>query len=200
MAVWVVELCWNYVLLCRVECGMLRLACCEHVGGVQQEQEQQSQKAKWKFLQKYWHKGAFFQDDADDARGTANTYQIFARDFSAPTGEDNFDKSQLPAVMQVCVGGAVGRGGGRGCAQPSRRCSTAARDAVRAHAPAAWQCHFPLLHQGRRALSGPVWQSETPSLSGSNGTMWLVWLGCSSSHAGSACPYTSSGPHFLLSL
>jgi hypothetical protein len=29
------------------------------------------QKAKWKYLQKYWHKGAFFQDNADDARGTA---------------------------------------------------------------------------------------------------------------------------------
>eukprot|EP00775_Hariotina_reticulata_P006170 gene6170-6408_t len=73
------------------------------------EQPQQSQKAKWKFLQKYWHQGAFFQNDADDARGTANTYQIFARDFSAPTGEDNFDKSQLPAVMQVKNFGRSGR-------------------------------------------------------------------------------------------
>lgn len=73
------------------------------------EQVQKPQKAKWKFLQKYWHKGAFFQSNPDDARGTAGTAEIFSRDFSAPTGEDNFDKTALPAVMQVKNFGRSGR-------------------------------------------------------------------------------------------
>lgn len=66
-----------------------------------QEPVPQKQKAKWRYLQKYWHKGAFFQNDADDTRGTAGASAIFTRDYSAPTGEDKFDKTQLPAVMQV---------------------------------------------------------------------------------------------------
>lgn len=69
-------------------------------------------KAKWRFLQKYWHKGAFFQEAPDDARGTAGTHEVFARDYSAPTGEDKFDKSLLPSVMQV---GGVGTVGGVWC-------------------------------------------------------------------------------------
>jgi hypothetical protein len=47
------------------------------------QEQSVKQKAKWKYLQKYWHKGAFFQDNADDARGTAGAvtgvacYSIF---------------------------------------------------------------------------------------------------------------------------
>ena len=58
-------------------------------------------KPQWGSLQKYWHKGAFFQEVADDVRGTAGGEGIFSRDFRGPTGEDRFDKSVLPAVMQV---------------------------------------------------------------------------------------------------
>ena len=43
-------------------------------------------------------------------RGTAGGEVIFNRDFSAPTGEDRFDKSVLPAVMQVRAGGGGGAG------------------------------------------------------------------------------------------
>ncbi|KAG2424810.1 hypothetical protein HXX76_014232 [Chlamydomonas incerta] len=68
-----------------------------------------SPKAKWNFLQKYWHKGAFFQETADDARGTTGVDDIFKRDFSAPTGMDKFDKSMLPKVMQVKNFGRAGR-------------------------------------------------------------------------------------------
>ncbi|KAG2488247.1 hypothetical protein HYH03_013237 [Edaphochlamys debaryana] len=66
-------------------------------------------KSKWNFLQKYWHKGAYFQESADDTRGTAGTDAIFTRDFSAPTGFDKFDKSVLPKVMQVKNFGRQGR-------------------------------------------------------------------------------------------
>ena len=52
-------------------------------------------------MQKYWHKGAYFQDQADEDGGTAGGYDIFKRDFSGPTGEDKFDKAALPKVMQV---------------------------------------------------------------------------------------------------
>ncbi|CAI0385116.1 unnamed protein product [Linum tenue] len=57
-------------------------------------------KQKWRFMQKYFHKGAFFQDEGDN---------VFKRDFSAPTGEDKMDKSILPKVMQVKHFGRSGR-------------------------------------------------------------------------------------------
>jgi microfibrillar-associated protein 1 len=69
------------------------------------------EKSKMKFLQKYWHKGAYFQEEGDDVRATAGGYDIFNRDYSAPTGEDRFDKESMPAVMQVKSGkwGKVGQ-------------------------------------------------------------------------------------------
>ncbi|KAI3988499.1 hypothetical protein MKX01_026313 [Papaver californicum] len=66
-------------------------------------------KPKWRFMQKYYHKGAFFQDDADDPAGTARADKIYTRDFSKPTGEDNMDKTILPKVMQVKHFGRSGR-------------------------------------------------------------------------------------------
>ena len=61
------------------------------------------EKKKWKFMQKYWHKGAYYQTGADDQFQEKNTDDIFRRDFSAPTGEDKFDKTILPKVMQVRI-------------------------------------------------------------------------------------------------
>uniref|UniRef100_M4DC82 Micro-fibrillar-associated protein 1 C-terminal domain-containing protein n=1 Tax=Brassica campestris TaxID=3711 RepID=M4DC82_BRACM len=66
-------------------------------------------KKKWNFMQKYYHKGAFFQADPDDEAGSVGTDGIFQRDFSAPTGEDRLDKSILPKVMQVKHFGRSGR-------------------------------------------------------------------------------------------
>jgi hypothetical protein len=62
-----------------------------------------------KFLQKYYHKGAFFQSSADDDRGTIGGDNIYRRDFTGATGEDKFDREALPAVMQVKNFGRAGR-------------------------------------------------------------------------------------------
>ncbi|XP_062202452.1 uncharacterized protein LOC133904856 [Phragmites australis] len=66
-------------------------------------------KQKWRFMQKYYHKGAFFQEGADDVIQSAGKDDIYRRDFSEPTGEDKMDKSILPKVMQVKHFGRSGR-------------------------------------------------------------------------------------------
>ncbi|WVZ76878.1 hypothetical protein U9M48_024800 [Paspalum notatum var. saurae] len=66
-------------------------------------------KQKWKFMQKYYHKGAFFQESVDDVIQSAGKDDIYSRDFSEPTGEDKMDKSILPKVMQVKHFGRSGR-------------------------------------------------------------------------------------------
>ena len=60
------------------------------------------EKKKMKYLQKYYHAGAFYRsfDDTD----IASKY-----DFTAPTLEDKVDKSILPSVMQVKNFGKSGR-------------------------------------------------------------------------------------------
>ena len=75
------------------------------------EAQQARDKAKWSLMQKYYHKGAFFQDAADDKFGTVGTFDIYKRDFGAATGEDKgYDRSLLPKAMQVRKG-VFGRAG-----------------------------------------------------------------------------------------
>ena len=59
-----------------------------------------STKGKFKFMQKYYHKGSFFMEKEE---------KIYKRDFSSATLEDHFDKTVLPKVMQVKHFGRSGR-------------------------------------------------------------------------------------------
>jgi microfibrillar-associated protein 1 len=59
-------------------------------------------KASWRFLQKYYHRGAFFQTEAEYKGEEAPLVgEATRRDVSGATGEDRFDRSALPEVMQV---------------------------------------------------------------------------------------------------
>lgn len=51
------------------------------------------EKVAYKFMQRFYHKGAFFQGDQE-------TNPLFGRDYNMPVGEDKMDKSVLPAVLQ----------------------------------------------------------------------------------------------------
>lgn len=61
--------------------------------------------ARGKLGQKYYHRGAFFQEEEDDAsvrgRGAGVREAVSSRDADAPTGADRFDRSLLPEVMRV---------------------------------------------------------------------------------------------------
>ena len=53
------------------------------------------------FMQKYYHKGAFFQSVSDHKLAKEEKVEeIYKKDYSAPTGEDKYNKAVLPKVMQ----------------------------------------------------------------------------------------------------
>jgi len=75
-----------------------------HAKRIAKQKANEKDKPKMAFMQKYYHKGAFFQESADDAFGTAGPDEIYKRDFTAPTELERGDKTLLPAAMQVRKG------------------------------------------------------------------------------------------------
>ena len=61
------------------------------------------EKRKWKFLQKYHHKGSYFMDEDSirEAESKEGKKDVRKREGDGAVGEDLFDKSMLPKVMQV---------------------------------------------------------------------------------------------------
>ncbi|GJZ75762.1 microfibrillar-associated protein 1-like protein [Tanacetum coccineum] len=55
-------------------------------------------KQKRKYMQRYYHRGAFFQDKPDDTAGTTGADGILQRDYSAPTGEDKMDRTSYSVI------------------------------------------------------------------------------------------------------
>jgi microfibrillar-associated protein 1 len=65
---------------------------------VDNDASKSSTKSSYRYLQKYYHKGAFFQETL--APGVMKE-DIYNRDFNEATGEDRMDRTVLPDVMQV---------------------------------------------------------------------------------------------------
>jgi microfibrillar-associated protein 1 len=65
----------------------------------------QSEKKKWKFLQKFYHKGVFYMDSSSVGAES----DVRKKDYSEPTLEDRIDKEKLPQIMQVKNFGKKGR-------------------------------------------------------------------------------------------
>eukprot|EP01062_Namystynia_karyoxenos_P069887 TRINITY_DN65306_c0_g1_i1.p2 TRINITY_DN65306_c0_g1~~TRINITY_DN65306_c0_g1_i1.p2 ORF type:complete len:531 (+),score=211.31 TRINITY_DN65306_c0_g1_i1:92-1594(+) len=65
------------------------------------------EKVKWNYMQKYYHKGAYFMDTAEKG---LEQVELHRRDIGHAVGADKFDKSQLPKAMQV-RGGDFGKKG-----------------------------------------------------------------------------------------
>merc|ERR1719181_2295042 len=51
---------------------------------------------QFNFMQKYYHRGTFFQDKA-----VSGEEPLYLRDYHEPLAEEKFDKSLLPKAMQV---------------------------------------------------------------------------------------------------
>ena len=84
-----------------------------HVGKeeTQEEAVERKQKVGYKLMQRYYHRGAFYQagdgetGDADLAESAKQLRDTLAqRDFNMPTAQDKQDYSLLPGVLQRRAG------------------------------------------------------------------------------------------------
>jgi len=80
---------------------------------LKKEREGTKEKTKMRFMQKYYHKGAFFQEAGDDAFTTTEKAEIFtSRDFNEATAsEKGVDRQNVPEAMKLRHGqfGRAGR-------------------------------------------------------------------------------------------
>ena len=65
-----------------------------------------TEKWKYNFLQKHYKVGAYGMDKAEEDP----KYAILKWDYNAPVGEDKFDKSQLPQILQKRRGDTFRKG------------------------------------------------------------------------------------------
>ena len=94
-----------YVLCTCLCCTCLSVCVCSAVCA--EEGGSKEEKPKWKFLQKYYHKGVFYMDSSS-MKDPQN--DVRAKDYAAePTLEDRVDKEKLPEVLQVKNFGKRGR-------------------------------------------------------------------------------------------
>jgi len=82
-----------------------RMAEDRQLGKLKTLDEIKNEKSKWKFMQKYYHKGVFYMDD----NSLRTDDDVRKKDYSAPTLEDHVDKEKLPEVMRVKNFGKRGR-------------------------------------------------------------------------------------------
>lgn len=67
--------------------------------------EARQNKPKMKFLQRYYHKGAFYMD----SESVQNPNDVRAKDYTAPTLEENVNRDAMPKILQVRNFGKRGR-------------------------------------------------------------------------------------------
>mmetsp|Transcript_7958 Transcript_7958/g.20438 ORF Transcript_7958/g.20438 Transcript_7958/m.20438 type:complete len:109 (-) Transcript_7958:85-411(-) len=61
-------------------------------------------------MQKYYHKGAFFQSVTDGKVNASGVEEVYKKDYSAPTGDDVYLRSEkIPEIMKVRNFGKRGR-------------------------------------------------------------------------------------------
>ena len=70
-------------------------------------QAEEKDKPKMAFMQKYYHKGAFFQEAADDAFGTAGPDEIYKRDFPRPPPKKSLTNPSSPAPCKCARANSV---------------------------------------------------------------------------------------------
>ena len=114
-----------------------------HAKRLAKRAEQEKEKPKMAFMQKYYHKGAFFQESADDAFGTAGPDEIYKRDFSAPTAEEKFDKSILPPPCKFARENSVAPAKPNGRTWPRKTRARRERATTTIYGPAATRASAP---------------------------------------------------------
>jgi len=93
------------------------------------------------FLQKYYHRGGFFQDKA-----ASGDEPLYNRDFHEPTEEEKFDKQLLPQAMQV----RRGQFGKKGQVK-----HTHLTDVDTTDMSAAWAQHSKVMQKYQERMAGP---------------------------------------------
>merc|ERR1719356_1470676 len=106
---------------------------------------------KFNFLQKYYHRGGFFQDKA-----RTGEEPLYNRDYHEPTAEETFNKELLPKAMQL----RRGQFGKKGQVKHTHLTEADTTDMT-----AAWSQHSKQVqkYQERMASAGGVNNFSRPS-------------------------------------